>query len=982
MKRRKRSLWKVGLISFLCVFLFAGIMIFQDCMNRFQREGAFLRSGEWILAASGDSQLIKEHAWIDYSGSVQSKVLCYSVREDMEQIKEEGWIGTADKNFMKLSNIEMYLGKMPEKSDEIAVTQHVLSDMGYSYKLGQKIQIQYTDGSYDMSGKPVYYLLEYTLTGILKNYTSDWVDEIQQLPEFFISRQGLEQITQAKEGKEWHFYHLNRKKYEIQGEEFYESMKNLVGDSPKESTYQVVYNKKVYEVTMWGNKTMYLIMMVLSGMLGSMSLIYLFLSCCNHRRPYYFKLREIGADSRQIREMLCIEWSGVFLPFAFLGVIVAMMIAVPVAWGISRYFGIAFIFHLTKESLGMILSFTLGVFLLVILWSCLFFRVQNLHEMTGQIPIKRLKRMYRKRDKKKTPVSLFLRRQKRTEPGKTVAHILFIIATMTIFLYSLYVIETAYEKYCESEKRVDVSANILGNGSSSTNAGYIITEDGKVEDSQIVKSVEVRNGTLGLNNGFSKKTMQEILDSPNVDHIERGIYDESFCFWWDGQEKSTFRNNWYLKKYIEKTAKSCLADLTQTQDKEIGINHYNQVFSYIYPKAVMEDAQNKGNLYQEKIVGLQKNEKMEKALQEVFGDEFQSKAFWSGEQSILFELPPSGEKDYSSYSDIRWDSPMRMPLQGEMNYNKVAQMYQFQCKYGKKYNYTYTENTLKTGESIEIRKVMNETGLKMSEEGVSYKAITKTQVLLCQDVEIFSYICALIENQKLTWAVSDIENGLFDGGTYLFASEALLQQIAYIENEECKYNTLGIHIADDVDRKEAESSIADILAQQECEFHSNIQEKTYIRTEFYKQFIMFGFMIILTTSSYLFINQSMQKKAIELSQKRLQLLLQMGCDRSLLWKEYAVAKLKDNLWSILGLPLCILAIFSGIVVQYIRECKENFSEIDMIYLKESILDITLDFNRNSILWIGFLSFFFIDIFWGVYWQKRKLQQTEFMNKEE
>lgn len=981
-KRRKRSLRKVGLISFLCVFLFAGIMIFQDCMNRFQREDAFLRSGEWILSASGDSQSIKEHAWIDYAGSIQSKVLCYSVRENLEQIKEEGWLGTADKDFRKLSHIEMYSGNMPENPDEIAITQHVLSDMGYSYELGQKIQIQYTDGSYDDSGKLVYYPLEYTLTGIVKNYTSDWVEEIEQLPEFFTTKQGLEQITHAKEGKEWYFYHLNRKNYEIQGEKFYESMKTLVGDNPEERFYQVVYNTKAYEVTMWGNKTMYLIMMIFLGTLGSMSLIYLFLSCCNNRRPYYFKLREIGADSVQIRKMVCVEWGAVFFPAAFLGLIAATLIAVPVAWGISRYFGIAFIFHLTKESIGMILLFTSGVFLIVMLWTCLFFRVKNLHEMTGQISLKRLKRMYRKGDKKSTPVSLFLRRQKRTEPGKTVAHTLFIIATMTIFLYSLYMIENAYDKYQESEKRVDVSASVLGDGKSVANDGYTITEDGKVEESQIVKLVEVGNGDTALNNGFSKETVQEILDFSSVDHVEGIIYDGSHCLWWNGQEKSTFRNNWYLKNYVEDTVKSCLEDLTQMQDEENGKSNYNQVFSYIYPKAVMEDAEDKGSLYQERMYGLQKNEKLENVLKEIFGEAFQSEAFWAGEQSILFELAPIGEEDDSSYPGMRWESPRKLPLQGEMTYDKEKQMYRFDCEYGKDYNYSYSENTLKSGDFIEIRKISGDTDSKKNKEDIRYKTITKTKVLLCQDEEKFTKICTALGNRQLAWTARDIVDGFFNGGTYLFASEELMQHIADIENTECKYNTLGINITENADSKETESRIADILSQQECEFQSNIQDKTVIRADFYKQFIMFGIMIILTISTYVFICQSMQQKALELSKGRLQLLLQMGCDRSVLWQKYAIAKLEENLWSVLGLPLCLFAILLGSALQYIKECKENFSEIDQVYLTETMIDITIALSRNGILWIGFLTFFFLGVLSCIYFQKKQLQQIKFMSNEE
>ena len=234
----------------------------------------------------------------------------------------------------------------------------------------------------------------------------------------------------------------------------------------------------------------------------------------------------------------------------------------------------------------------------------------------------------------------------------------------------------------------------------------------------------------------------------------------------------------------------------------------------------------------------------------------------------------------------------------------------------------------------------------------------------------------------MTWAARDIKDGLFNGGTYLFASEELMQQIAAIENTECKYNTLGINIAENVDSKEKESRIADILSQQECEFQSNIQDKTVIRTDFYKQFIMFGVMIILTISSYLFICQSMQQKAMELSKGRLQLLLQIGCERSVLCQKYAVTKVKENLWSIIGLPLCLLAILSGSVLQYVKECKESFTEINKEYLTESMLDITMDFSHNGIIWIGFLLFFVLGSCYCIYWQKRQLQQVNFMSNEE
>ncbi|MDE6568291.1 MAG: hypothetical protein K2K70_11250, partial [Lachnospiraceae bacterium] len=452
-KRRRRSMWKVALISFLCVFLFVGIMVFQDCMNQFQREIAFLESGEWIVSTEGESRCLEENVWVDgYGTTLVRTSLCNVPRDgDMSRAREEGPVGVADDSFIQLSNIVLYAGKMPEQGDEIALTQHVLSDMGCSYELGQMLSLAYIKG-YDDMGNPIFGDVCYKLVGILENYTANWVLP-GELPEFFVTMEGLEQIHVPKKDQQRCYYYLNQAQRDITGESFYRDMKEVLKKQGEDHlVYSLVYNENAYDVTMWGSQTMYLVMMCLCGILGAMSLIYLFLMCCNNRRPYYFKLRELGAGSGQVREMVCIEWSSVFIPAACIAMIVAGVISAFVAAMISRHFGIPFVFRLTEKSIRMILIFTLGVFLLVMLWSCLFFRIKDLHQMTGMIPPKRLKYMYRKRDRGKNPVRVFQIRRKRAEPGKNIAQILFLIATMTIFLYSVTMIQSASRVYQESKK--------------------------------------------------------------------------------------------------------------------------------------------------------------------------------------------------------------------------------------------------------------------------------------------------------------------------------------------------------------------------------------------------------------------------------------------------------------------------------------------------------------------------------------------------
>ena len=88
-------------------------MIFQDVMNRFQRENAMKEGGNWFVAAERESELIREHAYVDREGSMVVRTT----------EKKAGAIGTADENFFGQSNIRIYEGRLPETENEVAVTR-------------------------------------------------------------------------------------------------------------------------------------------------------------------------------------------------------------------------------------------------------------------------------------------------------------------------------------------------------------------------------------------------------------------------------------------------------------------------------------------------------------------------------------------------------------------------------------------------------------------------------------------------------------------------------------------------------------------------------------------------------------------------------------------------------------------------------------------------------------------------------------------
>lgn len=964
-KRRSRSMWKVALISFLCVFLFVGIMVFQDCMNQFQREIAFLESGEWILSTEGESRCLEEHAWVDGYGTTLVRTSMYNEPKDgnMDRAREEGPIGVVDDSFIKLSNIVFYAGKMPERADEIALTQHVLSDMGCSYELDQTLSLAYVKDIDDM-GNPVFGYIRYKLVGILENYTADWVLS-GELPEFFVTREGLEQIQVPDEDQQRCYYYLNRAQRDITGERFYQNMQEVLKKQGEEYLmYSLVYNENAYDVTMWGSQTMYLLMMSLCGILGAMSLIYLFLMCCNNRRPYYFKLRELGAGTWQVREMVCIEWSSVFIPAACAGMLVAGVISVFVAAMISRHFEIPFVFRLTGRSIQMILIFTLGVFMLVMLWSCLFFRIRDLHQMTGMIPPKRLKHMYRKRDRRKSPVRVFQMRRKRAEPGKNIAQILFLIATMTIFLYSITMIQSANRAYQESKKLPDLYVRSIGEGYTAHGSGFGWDLDTHQPNSyELETAEEERNISVG--DGLSLDVINDLRKISAVQSVCGAAVDNQIAFNWNGIQNSPFLSSYYTGMWIESSFKDAADTLFYMEGYgEEWNRQWHEIYNKLY--AVMPDPRENPDVYEESVLGIERTERRDLLLKKYFGNRFHSEDFWSGKQSVLFQLTPTMGR--FSVDDAPADSPWRKPLQGVMVMNSQNQKC-FYGKWGEEYQYQFEENTIHTGDKLQIL-----------HEKLPAEKTMEMEVILCGDSELYR---ELIMDPAISanWEFIPYDNEM-EGGIQLLTSAATLQQLASATGIPFTYKTLLIDVEDGVKRKKIEAEVADVLSRYECSFGSYLGKKQQEKSRFYRQFIMFGVVLVLTGSVYLFISRSMQNKSMELTGKQLQQFLQCGCSRGELMRSYSRLRVAEILWAWVSVPFCMVIMVMAQVLAYWKQCRAGEIEYQRKELLSLCMDVMKEYVNNPMGWILFLGFLILAVWFGIRGIKRYLAGLELMGKEE
>ncbi|MDE6852774.1 MAG: hypothetical protein K2J67_09880, partial [Lachnospiraceae bacterium] len=334
-----------------------------------------------------------------------------------------------------------------------------------------------------------------------------------------------------------------------------------------------------------------------------------------------------------------------------------------------------------------------------------------------------------------------------------------------------------------------------------------------------------------------------------------------------------------------------------------------------------------------------------------------------------FQVAPTMDAFCFWGDDTPTDSPLRKPLQGVMIMNPQNQKC-FYGKWDKEYLYQFEENTIHTGDQLQI----------LHEKLPPGKTV-KTEIILCGDSEIY---WELIMNPAMSANGENIPYELDEqnGGMQLLTSETTLQQLASAADIPFTYKNLLIDVEKGVNRKQVEAEIADVLSRYECSFGSYLGKKQQEKSRFYRQFIMFCVILILTGSVYMFISRSMQNKSMELIGKQLQQFLQCGCSRAELMWSYSSLRLGEMLWAWVSVPLCMVILVTAQGLSYWKQCQMEEMEFHREELFSLCVDSIKEFVNNPIGWILFLGFLLLALWFGVRGVKQYLDKLELMRQEE
>lgn len=434
-KRRKKEIGFVSIVTFIAVLFLAGVSLFQNVMNRYVIENNYKNYGEWIFS-SLDKEL--SHPYFASTGSCDTGGVV--LNEKGEVIGES--IGSIDEGFLGLANLTFYEGRLPEKDDEIIMNLTTLAKLGYSLDLGQTIHIkvelvrEITEGE-EVLYETKYYEKDFTLVGTIRDFSTTWrYKEGHPLPSCVMTKTAVEELGGALYTT--YFHQLNRIYEDIDKEE----MKNKYAE--EEGT---AYNEYAYGRVVWGSQEMFEDMKDIIQLVAVLMLCYLMMSYVGKRRSWYYKLRSTGAARHQIWAMIFIEGLYGTLPWALLGFVVPYAVGGVACSIVSEKLDLPSIFVVDMaEMLGQVWT-VLGIILLVLFVACLGTSDKRLSNNAAEVTSLQLWRLKLAARGKSNVAKGFLKRQNMRNPLQRFAMTICAVVVSTVLVTCLSVLIEKYDYY-------------------------------------------------------------------------------------------------------------------------------------------------------------------------------------------------------------------------------------------------------------------------------------------------------------------------------------------------------------------------------------------------------------------------------------------------------------------------------------------------------------------------------------------------------
>lgn len=269
-----------------------------------------------------ENKELKNHPYLNESGKASIDNYVYEEGECTD-IK----VGYMTDEFLRIGNISLKCGRMPEKDDEAAIEWDSLIKLNQGTQIGQEIHIEVREGS---SQTTETIEKTYKLTGILNNYTNVW-NGGEYIPGIVVTEGEGEAVNRI--GKAAYIYSSNN---------YINNYRDIYDGLVKKTHKELIYNSSVYDYKPWAGGYVYDYMYVLLMIIGVAAIIHQVLVHSREREPVRNILANIGAKKIHILGLSFIENVVIIVAAATAGLIFSIITGSIICSIVSNIKGIQF----------------------------------------------------------------------------------------------------------------------------------------------------------------------------------------------------------------------------------------------------------------------------------------------------------------------------------------------------------------------------------------------------------------------------------------------------------------------------------------------------------------------------------------------------------------------------------------------------------------------------------------------------------------
>lgn len=317
--RRWKQMLRVSVAVMVSFTFVMGMLLFQENIGQWQIALAKKHFGDWFVMYRSphdyENEEIRNHPYLDRA---RRAAIVKSI-EDADGITELH-IGAMSEGFIRMGNITVEQGHMPQRDDEVAIDWNTLLRLGQGTTIGSEIILDNNT---------------YELAGIMTSYTNVWKDG-NQFPGIIVTDTEADRIMQ---GEKEYIYCYPLKNY-IDEDDYGHIFDRISEDSGIK--FKLTYNGNVYDNKLWGSTFINNYMYILVMLIGAVAVTYQLLRYNNSRKNIWIIHKNLGAEKRQLIIMSLSENAFILIISFLSGVFLALGLGKLICTVIGQIKGVSF----------------------------------------------------------------------------------------------------------------------------------------------------------------------------------------------------------------------------------------------------------------------------------------------------------------------------------------------------------------------------------------------------------------------------------------------------------------------------------------------------------------------------------------------------------------------------------------------------------------------------------------------------------------